>query len=204
MSGDEDEALSTQKTGSRQIKKPDILALLDRRGITESLIKEAAGLTSLPKITPLRAFFTEVVDSDFGAVDSSWEDIRKHYVTKYEVVHPEEEPEDFRSLIIRDWTNRCWKASQAPAGTNGDTPKVSTADGAGQDDSVPKGTQPPATPPQGDTRRSDPKIGGAKSLEQVNKERADQVQELEAKIKNARTQVLAKQAEEQAALEERI
>ena len=59
MSADEDETTGLSKTGRMSLKKVDMLVLLYRWGMTESIIKEATGSMTLPKIVPLRAFFSD-------------------------------------------------------------------------------------------------------------------------------------------------
>ena len=49
MSADKDEALWTSKTGRLPLKKIDMLFLLERWGMKESVIKEVTGSMTLPR-----------------------------------------------------------------------------------------------------------------------------------------------------------
>ena len=67
-----------------------------------------------------------------------------------------------------------------------------------------KETRPLDFSSQIDLSYSDLKVGGSKTLVQVNKERAEHVQALEEKVKNAKVLLLQKQAAEQEALEDKV
>ena len=155
-----------------------------------------------------------VQDTAFGAIDRSWEEIRKHYLAKYAVTYPETAPEDFRSMIIRDWTSRCWQTSQNPSGHTEDAPRICPTWSLVEApvtrfcrncllaNGVPN-TKPTAGQVSDALERPNPD-GGSKTLEQVHKERAEFVRRLEERVKNAKVLLSQKQAAEEEALVNKV
>ena len=186
---DDDEAPGVPRSVS-SLKRGDMLKLLDFWGLTESVIKEVSKALTMPRIIPLRAFFKTCQDNALDIVDCSWDNLRSHYASKFQVTLPVEAPADFRSVYIRDWAGRCWQLSQGHS------------DGAAADDQVATPAKEPLVARDTiatnlETSDKDPSDAIAADEARILNERAEELRILEEKIKKSKDLLSLRQAAEE-------